>query len=55
MDDDQAVTPSTKVCLEALVAGAPHAAVEWLQPRDFGTPEATFVNYHIILAGRKSE
>ncbi|HOT90618.1 MAG TPA: methyltransferase domain-containing protein [Anaerolineae bacterium] len=51
----QAVTPSTKVCLEALVAGAPHAAVEWLQPRDFGTPEATFVNYHIILAGRKSE
>lgn len=50
----QSVTPSTKACLEALVAGAPPAAVEWLQPRDFGTPEATFVNYHIILAGRKS-
>jgi len=51
----QAVMPSTKACLEALLAAAPPAAVEWLQPRDFGTPEATFVNYHIILAGRKSE
>ncbi|HOU16140.1 MAG TPA: methyltransferase domain-containing protein [Anaerolineae bacterium] len=49
----QAVTPSTKACLEALVAGAPPAAVEWLHPCDFGTPEATFVNVHIILAGRK--
>ena len=49
----QGVTPSTKACLEALVAAAPPAVVEWLQPRDFGTPEATFVNYHIIIAGRK--
>ena len=50
----QSVLPSTKACLEALVAGAPPAAIAWLQPRDFGTPEATFVNVHIILAGRKS-
>ena len=50
----QAMLPSTKACLEALVAGAPPAAVAWLQPRDFGTSEAAFVNVHIILAGRKS-
>jgi 2-polyprenyl-3-methyl-5-hydroxy-6-metoxy-1,4-benzoquinol methylase len=50
----QSVLPSTKACLEALVAAAPPAAVEWLHPCDFGTPEATFVNVHIILAGRKS-
>jgi len=50
----QSVLSSTKACLEALVAAAPPAAVEWLQPRSFGTPEATFVNHHIILAGRKN-
>lgn len=50
----QSVLPSTKACLEALIAAAPPAAVAWLQPRDFGTPEATFVNVHIILAGQKS-
>ncbi|MBN2391178.1 MAG: methyltransferase domain-containing protein [Anaerolineae bacterium] len=50
----QNVLPSTKACLEALVAAAPPAAVAWLHPCDFGAPEATFVNVHIILAGRKS-
>jgi len=50
----QGVLPSTKACLEALIAAAPPGAVAWLQPRAFGTPEATFVNVHIILAGRKS-
>jgi len=49
----QSVLPSTKACLEALIAAAPPSAVEWLHPCDFGTPEATFVNVHIILAGRK--
>ncbi len=51
----QRVTPSTKTCLEALIAAAPPAAIAWLHPCDFGTPEATFVNVHIILAGKKSE
>ena len=49
----QHVLPSTKACLAALIAAAPPAAVEWLHPCDFGTPEATFVNIHIILVGRK--
>ncbi len=30
------------------------AFLEWIAPRDFGTPQATFVNRHLIIAGRKS-
>jgi hypothetical protein len=30
----------------------PPAAAEWMQPRNVGTPEATFVNRHLIIAGR---
>jgi ubiquinone/menaquinone biosynthesis C-methylase UbiE/protein-S-isoprenylcysteine O-methyltransferase Ste14 len=26
---------------------------EWIAPRDFGTPQASFVNRHLIIAGRK--
>jgi|GEM_PF-81725 len=50
----QSVTPRTKECLIALLHLAPPVALEWLQPRDLDTPEATFVNHHILLAGRKS-
>ena len=49
----QSVTPRTKACLVALLRLAPPAARDWLEPRDLDTPEATFVNHHIILAGRK--
>ena len=41
--------------LVSMMAQAPAAVVEWMQPRDFGTPQATFVNRHIIIAGRKGK
>jgi ubiquinone/menaquinone biosynthesis C-methylase UbiE len=39
--------------LVSMMTQAPVAVIEWMQPRDFGTPQATFVNRHIIIAGRK--
>lgn len=40
-----------------VVQDAPEAVVEWMQPlpdaADFGLPEASFVNHHLIIAGRK--
>jgi len=42
--------------IERLVAmledGSP-TFLEWIAPRDFGTPQASFVNRHLIIAGRK--
>jgi hypothetical protein len=34
------------------VERASPAVVEWMQPQGFGTPQATFVSHHIVLAGR---
>lgn len=39
--------------LAGLLAEAPAAAAEWMQPRDLGTPRASFVNHHLLIAGRK--
>jgi ubiquinone/menaquinone biosynthesis C-methylase UbiE len=39
--------------LTAMLAEAPQAVVDWMQPRDIGTPEASFSDYHIIIAGSK--
>ncbi len=50
----QSVTQRTQECLIALLHLAPPVALEWLQPVDLETPEATFINHHILLAGRKS-
>jgi len=49
----QSVMPSTIASLEALIVLAPPAVTAWLQPEHAGTPEATFVNHHIIIAGKK--
>ena len=49
----QACTPEVVKRLVDMVEDAPEAAAEWMQPRDFGTPQATFVNRHMIIAGRK--
>lgn len=38
--------------LKRLLVEAPLIAAEWLQAKDIDTPEATFVNQHIIIAGR---
>lgn len=51
----QRVTSRTKACLVALLRLAPPEARKWLEPRDLDTPDATFVNHHIIVAGRASE
>ncbi len=29
-------------------------AAEWMRPRRIGTPEASFVNHHLLIAGRKN-
>lgn len=49
----QDCTPETIDELIGMVQDAPPAAFEWMQPHDFGTREATFVNQHLIIAGRK--
>ena len=49
----QGVTPRTEACLVALLRLAPPAVRAWLQPRALDTPEATFVNHQVIVAGRK--
>jgi hypothetical protein len=36
------------------VEEAPEAVINWMQPAAFGTAEAYFVNYHLIIAGRKA-
>ena len=51
----QNCSPGTIDELVALISGAPLAAAEWLQPRNFDGPEASFVNHHIILAGTKGK
>jgi ubiquinone/menaquinone biosynthesis C-methylase UbiE len=49
----QDCSPGTIERLVAMVERAPGAAIEWMAPRAFGTPEATFASHHILLAGRK--
>ena len=49
----QDCTPETIEELVAMVQDAPQAAYEWMQPHNWGTPEATFRNHHLIIAGRK--
>jgi len=41
--------------LVSMVQQAPEAVISWMQPRDFGWPDATFADHHIIIAGRKKQ
>ncbi len=41
--------------LRRMLVGSPPIAAEWLQARDIDTSEATFINQHIIISGRKPE
>jgi ubiquinone/menaquinone biosynthesis C-methylase UbiE len=43
----------TMTKLVRMIDDAPEAVAEWLQPREFGTPRASFVNHHLIISGRK--
>ncbi len=49
----QGCTPDVIARLVELMQGAAPAVVQWLQPRDFGSPQATFVNRHLLILGRK--
>ena len=50
----QACTPQVIDRLIELADRAPQAVLDWMQPHEFGTPGATFVNHHLIIAGRKA-
>lgn len=40
--------------LEGLLRDAPPAAAAWLETENLGTPDASFVNHHLIIAGTKA-
>ena len=41
--------------LQVLLAVAPPLALAWMEAEKVGTPEASFVNHHLIIAGRKGK
>jgi ubiquinone/menaquinone biosynthesis C-methylase UbiE len=49
----QGCTPATLTKLVSMIQDAPPIVRDWLQVKNLGTPEASFVNHHIILSGRK--
>jgi ubiquinone/menaquinone biosynthesis C-methylase UbiE len=50
----QGCTPETIQRLVAMMEQAPPAALAWMRPRNWGTPQASFANDHLIIAGRNS-
>lgn len=51
----QGCTADTIAQLQADMLAASAGARAWLEPQDWGEPEATFVNRHILILGRKAE
>ena len=49
----QGCVPAVIERLESMMEQAEDSVRDWILPRDWGTPEASFVNRHIIIAGRK--
>ena len=49
----QSCTPDTVDELIRIVADAPAEAEAWLGPEAWGTPEASFVNRHVILSAHR--
>ncbi|MFZ5918332.1 MAG: class I SAM-dependent methyltransferase [Chloroflexota bacterium] len=47
----QGCAPETIARLEAMLAQAAEPVRRWMQPENWGTPQATFVNRHIIIVG----
>ena len=39
--------------MSAMMDEFPDSAKTWLQPQDWGTATASFVNHHILLAAKK--
>ena len=50
----QGCTSETIERLVSMMEEAPPAIVAWMQPRDWDTPQASFANDHLIIAGRKA-
>jgi len=50
----QGSTEETIADLQAMLANMPSQAQEWLQPENWGTTHASFVNHHLIIAGYKN-
>lgn len=51
----QGCTPEQIERLMVLLQQAPPHARAWMDPLHIGTAEATFVNHHLIIAGRKPQ
>jgi SAM-dependent methyltransferase len=49
----QGNSPELIAQLEGLLRDAPPRATAWLEAEAVGQPEASFVNHHIIILGRK--
>lgn len=49
----QDCSPETIERLVGMLQGAPAPVVDWMRPRAWDTPQASFVDRHILLAGRK--
>lgn len=41
--------------LQVLLRVAPPLAVAWMDAQNVGTPDATFLNHHLMIAGRKAK
>jgi hypothetical protein len=50
----QACSPQVIEELIERMDQAPQIVLGWMQPQASGTAEATFVNRHLIIAGRKT-
>jgi ubiquinone/menaquinone biosynthesis C-methylase UbiE len=50
----QGCTPEVVEQLIEMMHQAPAAARGWMQPQDWGAPEAMFANHHIIVTGKKN-
>ncbi len=51
----QGCSPETIEQLIEMVRNGPAIVTDWMQPQAWDTPEATFANHHIIIAGRKGK
>ena len=49
----QDCAPETIQRLISMIQEASQTVMEWMQPQDFGNTKATFLDHHIIIAGRK--
>jgi ubiquinone/menaquinone biosynthesis C-methylase UbiE len=49
----QGCSPAVVDRLVEQILDAPAPVTAWMQPHAFGTPEASFVNHHILIAGEK--